>query len=56
MIAAKLPQKRATVSNGLRKRPQFEQIVNYIAIRTDRQLHRKRSRDDQIPEPYGEAN
>ena len=31
MIAAKLPQKRATVSNGLRKRPQFEQIVNYIA-------------------------
>ena len=31
MIAAKLPQKRATVSNGLPKRPQFEQIVNYIA-------------------------
>ena len=30
MIAAKLPQKRATVSNGLRKRPQFEQIVKYI--------------------------
>jgi hypothetical protein len=31
MIAEKLPQKRSTVSNGLRKRPQFEQIVNYIA-------------------------
>ena len=31
MIAKKLPQKRATISNGLRKRPQFEQIVNYIA-------------------------
>ena len=31
MMIAKLPQKQATVSNGLRKRPQFEQIVNYIA-------------------------
>ena len=30
-MIAKLPQKQATVSNGLRKRPQFEQIVNYIA-------------------------
>ena len=31
MMAEKLPQKRSTTSNGLRKRPQFEQIVNYIA-------------------------
>ena len=31
MMADKLPQKRSTASNGLRKRPQFEQIVNYIA-------------------------
>ena len=31
MMAEKLPQKRSTVGNGLRKRPQFEQIVNYIA-------------------------
>ena len=31
MMAEKLPQKRSTVGSGLRKRPQFEQIVNYIA-------------------------
>ena len=30
MIAEKLPQKGKTNSAGLRKRPQFEQIVNYI--------------------------
>ena len=30
MIAEKLPPKGSTNSAGLRKRPEFEQIVNYI--------------------------
>ena len=29
MVAEKLPQKGKTNSAGLRKRPQFQQIVNY---------------------------
>ena len=36
MIAEKLPPKGSTNSAGLRKRPQFEQIVNYINYGTDK--------------------